>query len=187
VGTPGTGTIAAVKKRYVVFSHGQESGPWGTKISALATAAGQEGYEVESVDYRGIDDPRARVVKLVETCSQLTGDLVLCGSSLGGFVSITAAANLHAIGVFLMAPALKLPGLSLNYTPRIDCPVTMVHGWRDDVVPVQQSIDFAREYGCALHLLESDHRLRDQLRIITFLFEYFLISLDLPQAMRARK
>jgi alpha-beta hydrolase superfamily lysophospholipase len=187
VGAARTGTIAPVKKRYVVFSHGQESGPWGTKISALATAAGQEGYEVESVDYRGIDDPRARVVKLVDSCSQLSGDLVLCGSSLGGFVSMAAAANLHAIGVFLMAPALKLPGLALNYAPRAACPVTIVHGWRDDVVPVEHSIEFAREHGCALHLLESDHRLRDQLRTITFLFEYFLISLDMPQAMRSSK
>ena len=36
--------------RYVVFSHGKESGPWGTKIAALADIARAEGYEVESVD-----------------------------------------------------------------------------------------------------------------------------------------
>ena len=42
-----------MSKRYVVFSHGQDSGPWGTKITALAETARAEGYEVESVDYRG--------------------------------------------------------------------------------------------------------------------------------------
>ena len=51
--------------RHVVFSHGQESGPWGRKISALAEIARSEGYEAHSVDYRGIDLPRARVAKLV--------------------------------------------------------------------------------------------------------------------------
>ena len=46
-----------VMGRHVVFSHGQESGPWGRKISALADVARSEGYEAHSVDYRGIDAP----------------------------------------------------------------------------------------------------------------------------------
>ena len=57
---------------------------------------------------------------------------------------------------------------------------TIVHGWKDDVVPVEQSIEFARRYGCALHILDSDHRLQDEVRFLKYLFEYFLISLDLP-------
>ena len=98
--------------RYVVFSHGKDAGPWGVKITALAGNARSEGYEVESVDYRGIDDPRERVNKLVEYCKELKGDLVLCGSSLGGYVSVAAASLLHARGVFLMAPALTKINLS---------------------------------------------------------------------------
>ncbi len=47
--------------RYVVFSHGKEGVPWGSKITALADVARGEGYEVESVDYRGIDTTRARM------------------------------------------------------------------------------------------------------------------------------
>ena len=94
--------------RYVVFSHGKDAGPWGVKITALAGNARSEGYEVESVDYRGTDDPRERVNKLVEFCKELKGDLVLCGSSLGGYVSVAAASLLHARGVFLMAPALTM-------------------------------------------------------------------------------
>jgi hypothetical protein len=31
-----------------------------------------------------------------------------------------------------------------------------------------------------LHLLESDHNLHNQIRVIQYLFEYFLIALDLP-------
>jgi pimeloyl-ACP methyl ester carboxylesterase len=168
-----------VTDRYVVFSHGKDAGPWGTKITALAGNARSEGYEVESVDYRGIDDPRARVNKLVDFCKELKGELVLCGSSLGGYVSVAAASLLHARGVFLMAPALTMPGLPPLRDNVLDCPATIVHGWKDDVVPVEQSIEFARRYGCALHLLNSDHRLQDEVRFLKYLFEYFLVSLDL--------
>jgi len=166
--------------RYVVFSHGKDSGPWGRKITALADVARSEGYEVESVDYRGIDAAKGRTDKLIEVCKTLSGDLVLVGSSLGGFVAVTAASLLHARGAFLMAPALYMEGLPPLRERVIDCPTTIVHGWRDDVVPVEHSVRFAREYRVSLHLLDSDHQLHEQLRFIKYLFEYFLIGLDLP-------
>jgi pimeloyl-ACP methyl ester carboxylesterase len=166
--------------RHVVFSHGQDAAPWGRKISALAEVARAEGYDAHSVDYRGVEEPRARVSRLVDFCKELGGDLVLTGSSLGGYVSVAAASLLHARGVFLMAPALYVPGLPELRTGVLDCPATVVHGWHDDVVPYEHSVRFAKSYKAALHLLESDHRLHDQMRVIEYLFEYFLIALDLP-------
>lgn len=172
--------MTAMSKRYVVFSHGKDSGPWGTKISALAETARAEGYEVESVDYRGIESATERVTRLADFCKNLHGELVLVGSSLGGYVSVAAAATLHARGVFLMAPALYVPGLPPLRQRMLDCPAALIHGWRDAVVPFDGSVRFAREYGAQLHLLDSDHQLHDQLRFIKYLFEYFLIALDLP-------
>jgi len=166
--------------RYVVFSHGQESGPWGRKISALAEVARSEGYETESVDYRGIDAPRARITRLADFCKELQGDLVLVGSSLGGYVAVASASLLHARGVFLMAPALYMPGLPELRAGVLDCPASIVHGWRDEVVPYEHSMRFAASYGAALHLLNGDHRLHNQIRVLRYLFEYFLIALDLP-------
>jgi len=166
--------------RHVVFSHGQESGPWGRKISALAEVARSEGYDTHSVDYRGIDEPRARVARLVDFCKELTGDLVLVGSSLGGYVAVTSASLLHARGVFLLAPALYLEGLPELRASVLDCPAAVVHGWRDEVVPFEHSMRFAQAYRATLHLVESDHRLHNQIRVIKYLFEYFLIALDLP-------
>ena len=168
--------------RYVVFSHGQAGGPWGRKIMALADTARSEGYEPESVDYRGIDSPRDRVARLMEFCQDLQGDLVLVGSSVGGYVSVAAASLLHARGVFLMAPALYMEGLPELRKGVLDCPVAVVHGWRDEVVPYDHSVRFAQSYGAALHLLNGDHALHTELRAIRYLFEYFLISLDLPPA-----
>jgi pimeloyl-ACP methyl ester carboxylesterase len=171
---------AVVAGRHVVFSHGQESGPWGRKISALAEVARSEGYEAHSVDYRGLDDPRQRVARLVDFCKELAGDLVLVGSSLGGYVAVASASLLHARGIFLMAPALYLPGLPELRQGVLDCPAAVVHGWRDEVVPYEHSVRFSHAYHAALHLLESDHQLHNQLRVIQYLFEYFLIALDLP-------
>ncbi len=171
-----------MSSRYVVFSHGKESGPWGRKIAALADVARSEGYQAESVDYRGIEGPRERIARLVDFCKELQGDLVLVGSSMGGYVSVASASLLHARGVFLMAPALYMEGLPPLRENLLDCPATIVHGWYDEVVPFEHSVRFAKDYGAALHLLRSDHRLHNQLRVIRYLFEYFLIALDLPAA-----
>ena len=164
--------------RYVVFSHGKESGPWGTKIAALADIARAEGYEVESVDYRGIDDPHARLTRLLAYCRDFQGRLVLVGSSMGGHVSTAGSRLLRTAGLFLMAPAFYVPGFE-DLTPEpAECPVTIVHGWRDEVVPVENSIRFAREHGASLHILDTDHRMQDKVREIGYYFEYFLITLD---------
>jgi pimeloyl-ACP methyl ester carboxylesterase len=171
-----------VPTRHVVFSHGLEGTPWGRKIAALADTARSEGYQPESVDYRGIDTPRGRVTRLMEFCQELQGDLVLVGSSLGGYVSLAAASLLHARGVFLLAPAIYMEGLPELREGVLDCPATLVHGWRDEVVPYDHSVRFAQHYHATLHLLDADHRLHEQLPLIRYLFEYFLISLDLPPA-----
>ena len=52
----------------IVFSHGQEGEPWGAKIVAMAQVARAHGLSVESVDYRGMDDPAVRVRWMLEVC-----------------------------------------------------------------------------------------------------------------------
>jgi len=164
--------------RHVVFSHGLESGPWGTKISAMAEVAKSEGWNVDSVDYRGVNDPRDRVTRLLSFCRDLRGDLVLVGSSLGGYVVTCASALLHARGLFLMAPAFYMPGTEELTAKPAPCPKTIVHGWRDDVVPVENSIRYAKQYGATLHILNGDHRLEENIPQINYLFEYFLVTLE---------
>src|SRR4029450_11541926 len=102
---------------------------------------------------------------------ELHAVLVRVGSSMGGFVSVASASLLHARGVFLMAPALYMEGLPELWQGVIDCPAAVVHGWKDDVVPYEHSIRFSKEYGASLHLLDSDHRLHNQLRVVRQLFE----------------
>ncbi|MDP9014824.1 MAG: alpha/beta fold hydrolase [Pseudomonadota bacterium] len=161
----------------VIFSHGQESGPWGGKITAMAAVVRDLGIAVESVDYRGMDDPAARVDKLVAAAANCRGSLVLVGSSMGGHVSAAAATLVKPRGLFLLAPAFYMPGFE-SHTPRaVACPTAIVHGWGDDVVPVDNSVRWAREHRAALHILDSDHRLADQIETICRLLGTFVTGL----------
>jgi len=161
---------------HVVFSHGLDGSPFGTKIRALYEIAEGEGFEVAAVDYRGINDPEERVQMLSDFCRDFSGHLVLVGSSLGGYVSLAAAPTLHARGVFLMAPALYMPGIAPLKRGLPDCPIAVVHGWRDEVIPCEHSIRFARDNRLALHLVESDHQLHSAIPFLRYLFQYFLVE-----------
>jgi alpha/beta superfamily hydrolase len=114
------------------------------------------------------------VEKLLTVAGAIGGSIVLVGSSMGGHVSAAAAARLRPQGLFLLAPAFYMPGYE-SLTPRdVPCPTAIVHGWRDDVVPVEHSIRWAREHRSALHVLDSGHRLEDRIGPICRLLEEFL-------------
>lgn len=158
----------------VVFSHGQESGPWGTKIQAMARTVQASGWRAESVDYRGIDDPSERVNKLVAECRKFAGPLVLAGSSMGGHVATAAAATVGALGLFVLAPAYYIEEWQVATPPAPEIPIVIIHGWRDDVVPVENSIRYARECRATLHVVDGDHRLTGNIDDINNYLERFL-------------
>lgn len=160
----------------VVFSHGKESGPWGSKITAMAAVVRSLDCGVESVDYRGMDDPAQRVERLVAVGRELKGPIALVGSSMGGHVAAAAANRLGAAALFLLAPAFYMPGFE-KYTPQeVAAPTAIVHGWRDAIVPVNNVIRWAGEHRATLHILDSDHRLEDQIRMICTLLREFLTA-----------
>ena len=161
------------KPSHVVFSHGLDGEPWGTKIVALGRVAETRGLVVESVDYRGMEAP-ARVEKLISIAKGLPHPLILVGSSLGGHVAATASTHVPTHAMFLMAPAFFMQGYE-QYTPvPAPCPIEIVHGWGDDVVPVQNSIRFAQQYRSRLHLIDSDHRLTANVPELCQYFDLFL-------------
>ena len=69
------------QKVCIVFSHGQDGEPWGSKIVALAEVARLRAHAVESVDYRGMADPLDRVKRLHEVTRELARPVILVGSS----------------------------------------------------------------------------------------------------------
>ncbi len=143
----------------VIFSHGQESGPWGRKIETMAATVRELGCTAISIDYQGIADPTERVQKLVAECRNIEDSLLLVGSSLGGHVATAGAQSLNAAGLFVLAPAYFMPGYEELTPDAPDMPICIVHGWHDDVVPVENSIRFARQCHATLHVVDGDHRL----------------------------
>lgn len=118
----------------------------------------------------------ARVTRLIESAASIGGRVVLVGSSMGGHVAAAAARRTGARGLFLLAPAFYMPGFEAHTPQDVDCPVCIVHGWRDEIVPVDNSIRWAREHRAALHVVDSDHRLEDQIDTIGRLLADFLGS-----------
>lgn len=158
----------------VVFSHGQESGPWGTKIRAMAELAKGMGCAAQSIDYRGIADPGERVTKLLNEAAAIDDSLILVGSSMGGHVATAAADQLGAVGLFVLAPAYFIAGYESLTPPPPAMPICIVHGWRDDIVPVENSIRFARNCNATLHLVDGDHRLTANIVEINEYLRFFI-------------
>jgi pimeloyl-ACP methyl ester carboxylesterase len=161
----------------VIFSHGQESGPWGTKIRSMAERVKELGCSADSIDYQGIADPTERVEKCVRECAGIDDRIVLVGSSMGGHVATAAAEQVGAVGLFVLAPAYFMAGYE-SLTPEPPAiPITIVHGWHDDIVPVENSIRYARNCSATLHLVDGDHRLTANLDEINAYLRHFLTTL----------
>ncbi|QNA90284.1 alpha/beta fold hydrolase [Massilia sp. Dwa41.01b] len=156
------------------FIHGKESGPTGSKILALAAVARANGWEAASLDYSHTTDPALRLEQLLRACEGHSGPLLLVGSSMGGWLAAEAAGRLGAHAVFLLAPALYMPGYP-SQEPDVPANRTeIVHGWADDVIPCEHSIRFARLRACTLHLVQDDHRLNASIPLLCELFGAFL-------------
>ena len=174
-----------MKTTCVVFSHGKESGPHGRKIQALARVAEATGAQALSFDYRehppGVfhdhdlpGEAERRVQQLLLTAPPRADRLVLVGSSMGGYVSAVAAQSMAVDGLFLLAPALYVPGYAVQEPEPMSKRIAIVHGWRDEVIPWENSLRFARAKGCTLHLVDGDHRLDGAIGEIESLFRAFL-------------
>lgn len=159
----------------VHFMHGKESGPGGSKIAALAQVARARHWDVACLDYSHTTDPAARLEQLLEACAGIRPPLLLVGSSMGGWVATEAAARVGAHGVFLLAPALYMPGYP-SQAPDVPAGRTeIVHGWDDETIPCENAIRFARLRQCTLHLVQGDHRLNARIPLLRELFDAFLL------------
>jgi surfactin synthase thioesterase subunit len=162
----------------VIFSHGNESGTWGSKITKLANVAKELGFDVDSIDYTGITSPDERVIKLNNYLNNETKPYILVGSSMGGYVSLVVAQTNKPLGTFLLAPALFMTDYE-QQTYTIDLKqLEIVHGWSDDIIPVAHSIKYAQQAQCSLHLIDGDHRLNSSIEQVMGLFQVFLKNIN---------
>ena len=166
---------------HLIFSHGHISSPTSHKIRALTPIAQAAGYTTQAIDYQDLrDDAGGRVERLCAEIDRVDGPVVLVGSSMGGYVSVAAACKIPVQGLFLLAPALYLndrypdAGLIDQDYPVRSGSVTVVHGWRDEMIPWQNALRFAEAKSASLHLLDTDHGMHSAMGDITALFKSFL-------------
>ena len=118
----------------ILFCHGLESGPYGSKYQALKSA----GWNVLAPDCRGmgLQERVALVVPLL-----LEHKPYVVGSSYGGLVAVLAGqiAGVELPGLVLCAPALERDEEPNTHpeTLRLVGPTILVHGTQDTVIPVE--------------------------------------------------
>ncbi|MBS0381621.1 MAG: alpha/beta hydrolase [Proteobacteria bacterium] len=165
---------------HVILSHGSNSSPEATKVSALARVAESLGWSTFRPDYREADAlgyagaVPPRIGRLVAAMQGAPRPLVLAGSSMGAFVSGLASLEAPCDGLFLMALPVGMPGGPASFAAARGLPGMLVHGWRDELCPVDAALAFARGYGMPALLLDDDHRLAASLPVLEREFAAFL-------------
>ena len=170
----------APAKPLLILSHGLESGPDATKVSALARIAATLGFESIRPDYRDLDAGRdvrridERVARLKQAAEG--SRVILAGSGLGAFISGFASQELRCDGLFLIALPLAIPGYARSFEAAA-VPTALVHGWDDELCPVDAAIGFARSRGNTISLVRDDHRLSAHVDFVAEQFRQFLHGL----------
>jgi len=164
----------------VILSHGSDSSPQATKVSALAALAESLGWTTQRPDYRD-DDARGqvasvspRIARLRATIEALSAPPLLVGSSMGAFVSALVSLDVPVAGLLLLATPGAIPGYLRSLNMRRGMPTMLVHGWRDDVCPVAAAQEYAARYRVPLLVLDDDHRLGSSMDFITLQFRLLL-------------
>lgn len=171
---------------HCILSHGFESGPDATKVTALADVAERLGWSHERPDYTDLDarrdvsslgDVAARLERLggLAQAAASRGPVVLAGSSLGAYIAGRVSLDVPVRGLFLMAPPITMGPL-----PALDAaavPVSIIHGWDDELIPAQAVVDWAFPRRARLLMVDDSHRLSDHVAASAEAFGQLLASL----------
>lgn len=151
---------------HCILSHGFESGPDATKVTALADIAERLGFSHERPDYTDLDarrehgplgDVTARAERLRERVRAATSPVVLAGSSLGAWISGIVSTDFDVLALFMMAPPVRLE--SAYPLDAANVPISIIHGWNDELIPAGDVVAWAAPRHARLLLVDDGHRL----------------------------
>ncbi len=173
-------------KGHCILSHGFESDPDATKVTALAEAAEALGWSHERPDYTDLDGRRevselgdvpARLERLLALAQDAArrGPLVLAGSSLGAYISALVSLQLPVAGLFLMAPPIRMGRAHPLEAAAV--PTSIIHGWRDELIPADEVVMWAQARRDRLLLVDDSHRLSDHVESSKLAFAELLAGL----------
>ncbi|WP_222565050.1 alpha/beta fold hydrolase [Novilysobacter antarcticus] len=172
---------------HCILSHGFESGPDATKVTALAQAAVALGWTCERPDFTDLDaraavsplgDVQQRLQRLLglTRAAAARGPVVLAGSSLGAFISAHASLQVPVAGLFLMAPPIRMN--AAHPIDAADVPLSIIHGWDDELIPYVDVVAWAQERRARLLMVRDDHRLSRHVQASADAFAGLLSSLQ---------
>lgn len=174
---------------HCILSHGFESGPDATKVTALADAAQRVGWSCERPDYTDLDacreagelgDVPARLQRLLGLAQAAAsrGPLVLAGSSLGAYISglVSLQMDVPLAGLFLMAPPIRMGSAQPLDAARV--PTSIIHGWDDELIPAAHVVDWAHARRARLLLVDDNHRLSGHVQASADAFASLLATLQ---------
>lgn len=154
------------------FCHGLEGSPTGRKAQALRAA----GHDVVAPDLPRDDFEAA--VGVAEAALRDQGIDALVGSSRGGAVAMVLARR-RPLPLILLAPAWRRNAVE----PVVDARTRILHGIKDDVVPLADSIQLEEDNGLpAGHLVpvNDGHRLSNSLALAALLRAVADLELSVP-------
>lgn len=175
-----------MSRGHCILSHGFESGPDATKVTALADVAQRLGWSHERPDYTDLDgrqdisrvgDVPERLQRLIRLASQAAarGPVVLAGSSLGAYISAIASLQVPTQALFLMVPP-----TTMGPMPALDAakvPISVVHAWHDELIPAADVIAWAQQRSARLLMVDDGHRLANHVQASAQAFESLLRGL----------
>lgn len=171
---------------HCILSHGFESGPDATKVTALAAVAQRHGWSHERPDYTDLDarrevgalgDVPARLQRLLglARAAAADGPVLLAGSSLGAWISARASLQVPVAGLFLLAPPVRMaPAPALEAA---QVPTSIVHGWDDELIPAAEVVAWAQPRRARLLLVDDSHRLSAHVHASAEAFAALLVDL----------
>ena len=150
---------------HIVLSCSKGFFPWVSEISLMAEQVKSYG-KIHSISYQDLISPDDKITRLVKHLESLSGDIILIGSGMDGYVSTVASNKVNIAGLMLLAPAFYLEGYSIQ-EPITPCQhISITHGWNDDIVPCGNSIRFALEHKSKLNLVYDGHQLANSQNIL---------------------
>lgn len=167
----------------IILSHGSDSGPGAIKVSTLAAQAGSLGWRTERPDF-GVDDAAGYAAAVALRVARLRAVIVACdappvlvGSSMGAFTSALVSLEVPVAALFLLATPPAIPDCPQALDLRAGVPTLLIHGWRDELCPVEGVQAFAARRRLPLLLLDDDHRLLASMDTIVVQFGALLGAL----------
>ncbi len=151
----------------IIWAHGLWGNPNGSKVTAIRDS----GIKINSPDFNNME-----LGERVEVLDNLVSnkDVTLVGSSYGGLACALVAQKYpeNVNGMLLLAPALHLPETPNDEPEELvaptNFPITIIHSFTDEIVPISASKDYIKRSGNNLRLIEVEdsHVLENSLTLI---------------------